>query len=104
MKFGIVLYSSDIALNSPSIIVRPASSAAHFRKYFPWDPSGISTLRRAVIVQADVPNLLAERIFVPSGNFVIAIKREVCSSGIRVRICTVEEIVDCLAHVDFEMW
>jgi hypothetical protein len=68
MKFGIVLYSSNITLKSPSIIVRQHLQRRTSRSIFSRDPSGISTLRRAVTVQADVPNPSAERIFVPQGT------------------------------------
>lgn len=46
-----------MALNSPSISTRPWSSVAHLRKSRVWDPSGSSMCNRAVVVQADVPNL-----------------------------------------------
>lgn len=57
--------------NSPSIIVRPASSVVHLMTYCFGVPSANTTLMRAVTVQADEPCLTAERPLVPSGRWVI---------------------------------
>lgn len=65
---GMVLYSSDMELNSPSIIKRPTSPAAHFRKYAKAVSSACFTFNLAVRVHLDCPNLLAEITLVPEGK------------------------------------